>query len=263
VTDETKSVPVTEEPPVQKLLEILEGHNLPSWAALLAVLVQVGKLEGQLTAAVTELAGMRQELESARQKSHPAKEAMQTATDAVRQRVTGLRNALTQRRRQIASGCKTAVTAFQSGGVVALNNIAQFFRFKPMLESMYRTLDKHIRFDNKAIAQIEAACTEYHEAGRHVANIGRAILGKEALSEPKPIGRVAKSMVAPFHAARSCFTKMQQHTEAALGGLTQLETQAAECVSVREAIQAHREQMAEAKRTQSVSEKHHSVENER
>ena len=88
---------------------------------------------------------------------------MQTAVGAMEKRVSALRNALEQCKERVISGCRAAVTVFKEGGIAALDRIAQFFKLRPALESMHTALDKHIQFDDKVIAQIQTASTEYHE----------------------------------------------------------------------------------------------------
>jgi len=221
-------------------LTILRENNAPSTKDFLAVLQQVGVMEKQLDAAVKELSAMRRELQTAQEQNHPVKTAMQG-------QVLDLRDKLAELKQNIIDGCKNAVTAFKENGITALDNIARFFKVKPLLEAMRGELDKNIRFDDKAIAKIEAISAEYHEAGRHLKNMGRALLGKEAIHEAKPPGKLTKAMLAPYRAERSCLSAMKKSVEAAIGNFARLEDRAKP--SIKKAIQEHSEKAARDKKS--------------
>lgn len=136
---------------------------------------------------------------------------------------------------------------FKEKGITALDNIARFFKVKPLLENMRDTLDQSIRQDDKAIAKIEAISTEYHEAGRHLKNIGRALLGKEAAQEAKPPGKLAAAIAAPYRAERSCLSAMKKSVEAAIGNFARLEDRAKP--SIQKTIQTHNEKIAAAQKS--------------
>ena len=231
---------------VKELLAIMRENNAPSTKDFLAVLQQVGAMEKQLDAAVKELSAMRREPQEAQEQNHPVKTAMQKAVIAMQGQVLDLRDKLAELKQNVIDGCKNAVAAFKENGITALDNIARFFKVKPILENMRDTLNDNIKFDNKAIAKIEAVSAEYHEAGRHVKNMGRAILGKEAVQEAKSPGKVAAAVAAPYRAERSCLVSMKKSVEKAIGGLTRLEDKAKS--SIKKDLQSFSEQAAQAKK---------------
>ena len=211
---------------VKELLAVLRENNSPARNDLLHVLGQIAAMERQLDAAVRELAAMRAELAQAKAQNHPAKDVMQKAVNVTHERVSFLREKLGALKESVINGCKSALSAIKEGGISALNNIARFFKVKPILESMQNGLAKGIREDDKAIATITAISTNYHEAGKHIKNIGRAILGKEAIKDAKPVGKVAKAFMVPCKADRACLSSMKKSVETAIGGLTRLEDRA-------------------------------------
>jgi DNA repair exonuclease SbcCD ATPase subunit len=223
-----KATPIMENEHVKELLGIMEANNLSTMKDLLDVIGQVTAMENQLGAAVNELQSMRRELAEAQAQNHPVKTAMQNAVIAMQGQVLDLRNKLAELKQNVIDGCKNAVTAFKEKGISALDNIARFFKVKPILENMRDTLNDNIKFDDKAIAKIEAVSAEYHEAGRHIKNMGRTLVGKEAVSEAKAPGRMAKSVAGPFRAERSCFVSMKKSVETAIGKMERLEERAAE-----------------------------------
>ena len=233
--------PIMQNQHVKELLAILNKNNSPTRNDLLTVLGQIAAMERQLDAAVRELAAMRSELAQARAQNHPTKDVMQKTVTAAQNRVSYLREKLGALKESVINGCKSALSAIKEGGISALDNIARFFNVKPMLENMREGLARGIREDDKAIAKIKAISQNYHEAGKHIKNIGRAILGKEAIKEAKPVGKVAKAFIAPCRADRACLCAIKKNVEAAIGGLTRLEDRAAECrPTVKDTMQDYR-----------------------
>lgn len=242
----TAPIPILESEHVKELLAILRENNAPSTQDFLAVLNQVGAMEKQLDAAVKELAAMRQELKTAQEQNHPVKTALQKAVISMQGQVLDLRDKLSELKKTVIEGCKSAVTEFKEKGIAALDNIARFFKVRPILEAMRDTLTQNIQYDDKAIARIEVISTEYHQAGRHLKNMGRAMLGKEAMQEIKPPGKLAAVISAPFRAERSHFAAMKKSVEAAISNLSRLEERAKP--SIQKTIQTHKEQIAQAEK---------------
>lgn len=196
---------------------------------------------------------MRQELKTAQEQNHPVKNALQKAVIAMQGQVLDLRDKLAELKLQVIDGCKNAVAAFKEQGVTALDNVARFFKIRPLLETMRGELDKSIQFDDKAIAKIEAISAEYHQAGRHLKNIGRAMLGKESIQEAKTTGRLAKTILAPYRAERSCLSSMKKSVETAIGSFARLEDRAKP--SIKKSIEKHSEQSAQDKKDASAPER--------
>ena len=252
-TAQAKFPPIMENEHVKELLGIMEANNLSTMKDMLDILNQVGAMEKQLDAAVTELAAMRQELKTAQEQNHPVKTAMQKAVIAMQGQVLDLRDKLAELKQNVIDGCKNAVAAFKEKGISALDNITRFFKIKPILENMRDSLGKNIRFDDKAIAKIEAVSAEYHEAGRHLKNMGRAFIGKEAVTEAKAPGKVA-AVAAPFRAERSHFVSMKKSVEAAIRKMERLEEKARK-PSIKQTIQTLNDQIAQAKKDAPVAER--------
>jgi DNA repair exonuclease SbcCD ATPase subunit len=213
---------------VIELLKILQYNNAPTRNDFMALLKQVQEMESQLKAAVSELTAMRRELAEAQEQNHPAKNILQKAVIAMQAQVLELREKLAELKESVISGCKEAIAAFKEKGMTALDSIARFFKIKPILENIRGALDESIKDDDKVIAKIEAISTEYHQAGLHVKNMGRAIAGKEAAQEAKPPGKLAAVVSYPFRTERKIFSDMKKSAETAIGAIARLEEKAAE-----------------------------------
>ena len=238
---------VMENEHVKELLSIMEANNVPSMKDLLAVLHHVGAMERQLDAAVNELQAMRRELAEAQAQNHPIKTALQNTIKALEKNIAVMRERLDELKANIIDGCKNAVAAFKEKGIAALDNIARFFKVKPVLESLRDNLDKSIKLDERAIAKIGAVSAEYHKAGRHLKNMGRAFIGKEAIAEAKAPGRLAAAIAAPYRAECACLTAARRHIKAAIGAVERLENRERK-PPIMETINKLNEQIAQAKK---------------
>ena len=247
-TVQTKSPPLMENEHVKELLSIMEANNLSTMKDLLDVIGQVGALERQLDNAVNELGAMRRDLETMRKENHPLKTAMQNAVIIMQDQVIALRERLTSLKQNVIDGCKNAVAAFKEKGISALRNIADFFKLRPGLEALRDNLNKSIKLDEAALAKIEAVSAEYHKAGRHIGNMGRALVGKAAVAEAKAPGKLAAAITAPYRAERSCLIAARRHVNAAINGLTRLEQTAERKPPIMETINKLNEQIAQAKK---------------
>ncbi len=252
---EQNAVPLMENEHVKELLAIMEANNMPDRRDLLAVLNQVSAMEKQLNAAVAELAAMRRELNKARKQFHPVKTALQIVVEKLDENVAALRERLDAVKQNVIQGCKNAVDAFREKGIVALDNIARFFKIRPMLESMRDDLGKSIRFSEATISNIELVSTEYHEAGLHIKNMVRAMAGKEAIQDAKSVGKLAKALEAPFKAGHSCLSSMKKSLETALSRLAVLEQAAERKPSIRKTMQTLNEQIAQGKKDAPTAER--------
>lgn len=228
-----------------ELLSLLEKHNAPGQQDLLAMLGQIAGMEKQLAAAVEELAAMRGALAEAQKQNHPVKTAMQKAVIVMQGQVLELRDKLTELKQTVIDGCKSAVAAFKEHGVAALDNVARFFKVKPVLETVRDNLHEYIRQDEKAIAKITVVSSEYHEAGLHLKNMFRTMTGREPMAEPKGPGALARTLAAPFRHEKALFTSIKGHAEGALKRLEHLE-QAAERPSIRKTMEEMSEKAAKA-----------------
>ena len=237
------NAPITENESVKELLAILDAHHSASKKDFLAVINQVGAMERQLDAAVKELAGMRRELAEAQKNNHPVVNAMRNAVAVMQEQVTELRKQLAVLKQTVIDGCKNAVTAFKEKGISALSNITRFFKIKPILEAVHTTAHRAAMSADQAIAKIEAVSAEYHEAGRHLKNMGRAMTGKEAIQEARPPGAVAKTVSAPFRAVRACFAGIRNQAVGAVNNLKRLEAQAQRKPSIKKTMQRYNEKI--------------------
>ena len=236
----TQSAPLLENEHVKELLAILKENSVSS-KDLLDVIGYVGAMERQLDTAVGELSAMRRELADLREaQDHPVKTSLQKAIQALENKIAETRERLEELKSSIIEGCKNAVAAFKEKGIAALSGLASFFHIRQGLEMVQESMDRNICYDEQSMKKIAAVSTEYHEIGKHVKNMGRAIQGKESIQEAKPMGRMAKLIQAPYKLDQACSAAIKWQAASALNSLGKLEQRA-----VR-----HRETQKEAGRSE-------------
>ena len=203
--------------------------------------------EGDHTADLTEsLLYYVADLAEAEKHNHPIKNALQKTVIVMQAQILEMREKLTALKQSVIEGCKNAVAAFKEKGITALDNIARFFKVKPILEAIHTGADKTAGQTDKAVANIEAASKRYHEAEKHIKNAGRAITGKETIQEAKPPGMIAKAFSAPVRATGLCFRGIRKSAAAMTRKLNELEERAKP--SIYGDMEKHNEQIEREER---------------
>ena len=108
---------------------------------------------------------------------------------------------------------------------------------------MQTAAEKVVQSSDRAVSRIDAFSTEFHEAGRHLKNMGRSIQGKPAQAEAKENGRVADAFKGAFRIERAFASAIGENVGLSLNALARLEQRAQRRPSVLEAM---REQAAKA-----------------
>lgn len=224
---------------VRELLALLKEHQSPGREELMVALGQVAEMENRLAEAVAELKAIREDL--TQMPRQPLKTALQESVIGLQDRLPALRDSLTQLKAGIIEGCKKALVDFRARGVMALDNVSRFFHFKSVLEAVRSSINACIRIDERAIAKIETMSAEYHEAGRHLKNMGRAAMGKEGIREARPTGWLAKTIQAPYRAELACFMGAKSNLDKAIASFDRLERSAQKPPSILKAMQKHKE----------------------
>jgi len=236
--------PLEQNPYVKELLDVLKKHNSPGVEDLQGMIANAAKIEQQLDAALAEMAVMRRELAAIREDNHPMRNAVQNAINAMQEQIRALREQLETLKQNIIDGCKNALAAFKERGAAALNNVAKFFKVKPALEAIAKSCDQAAKDNAQSINKIERISKEYHKAGQHLKNIGRAITGKELITSMKPVGKVAKTVETPIKAVRACNLVMRNAARNAVKSLSRLEKAADRPKPIKEQLDTAAKQAA-------------------
>lgn len=236
---------------VKELLALLKENSV-SAKDVLEVLDYVGSMESNLTKLAAELSSVRRELADMRNiQEHPAKHAFENAARTMEKNISVMQERINGIKESIIESCKNAVTAFKEKGIEALSNLASFFHIKEGFLSLRENLESNIRSSDKAIERIEAVSDAYHEAGRRIKNVGRALADKELIEDAKPSGKLANLLEAPFRREKESYTHALRDVNKTIDRLERLEASAEKVrdsrTSVIANIREHKEQSARSK----------------
>ena len=236
---ETDSQPIAENEQVKELLALLKDNNTPGYEEFAKLIEHVTGMEQRLSEATEELKAVRQEMQGLQNQS--LKDALQKSCKAMEANISAMRHHLSELKDQIINGCRNILADFRERGAVALNGITQFLHVRSVLESIQSAAEKSMQASNRAVARIDAFSTEYHEIGRHLKNMDRAIQGKPAETDAKENGKIARVFKGAFKVEGALISSINRNAEWALNTLARLEQTAERRPSVLEAM---REQAA-------------------
>lgn len=251
--EETTQIALSGEPPiaeneqVKALLVLLKENDTPGWREFAVLISHVSGMERQLSEALEELQAIRQKMDEVQDRS--LKAALQKAGKSLEKNVDALRQRLSTLKEQIVGGCKNILEDFKVRGSAALNGITGFLHLKPVLKAVQSAAKKSIEASDRAAARIDAFSTEFHEAGRHLRNMGRSIRGMEAQAEAKENGKIARAFKGGFQVERAFLSAVEKGAGRSLDSLARLEQAAQRRPSV---LKTMKEQAAKTEKERSV-----------
>lgn len=249
MAEEMTQIAVTGEPPVMEneqvkaLLLLLEENEPPGWREFAVLISHVSHMERQLSEVMEELQSIRQKVDELQ--NQPQKTALRKAGQALEKNVAVLRQRLSTLKGQIIEGCKNILEDLKIHGAAALNGMAGFLHLKPALEAVQSAAQKSMETCDRTAARIDTFSTEFHEAGRHLKNMGHSIRGVEAQAEVRENGKIAKTLKGCFQAERSFLSAVEKGAGRSLDSLARLEQAARRRPSV---LKAMREQAAKTEK---------------
>jgi predicted nuclease with TOPRIM domain len=222
-----KNTPLPDNEHVKALSDILRENKIDI-RELLGIIGCVTAMEREMSKAAADLSAVRKELAEMREeKDHPIGVALRSAVRESAAKINTVRSGIKVLKDKIISGCKRAAHAFKTGGVSALNNLADFLDIRRDLENTRNAVNDAIRCNEKRIAKIESLSEEFHAAGRGLKNIGRVMTGKEPIRDIRPNGTLARLAEFPFRSEIGRLNRVLNRTGKALAGLDRLEKAAA------------------------------------
>lgn len=233
--------PIAENEQVKALLALLKESGSPAYGDFAKLIESVTGMEGRLSAAVGELAAMREDLR--RMQDRSLKASLQKTCKALEGSIVSMQERLSEIKGKIVEGCRHILEDFKERGATALNGITHFLHLKPALEAVRQAAENHQQASSRAMEKIDAFVSEYHEAGKHLKNMRLALMGKEPVQEVKTAGEIARYVKAPYRASRACMGTVKRSAEKAAAALEGLERQAERRPSV---LKAMKEQASKA-----------------
>ncbi|GHU45727.1 hypothetical protein FACS1894120_1110 [Clostridia bacterium] len=213
---------------VQELYKILQ-ENGKDTAGLSALINHVGEMESFVKRAEDRISDMKTQLDSIKEiQNHPFKSVLQNAIKALENQVAKIKAGITKLKNAIISGAEKAVNSFKENGVIALNNLAKFFKVESILQSVKTDIKQTIRLNDNSLSKINAFSAEYHKVGLAVKNIARIAVGKQTKDVAKEAGILAKVISAPYKLQTAILKKAVKTADKAVAGIRQLGVTAAE-----------------------------------
>ena len=239
---------VEENKHIREIAELLsKGGRADDAKGIAEVFNHICSMERELGKAICELTAMRKGLSVMHEEQkHPIKTMLHKAADSLMSRLKSVFKQILALKDKFIGGCKQAVADIKNKGIVAANNVVGALNIRGDLEGLKARTNEVIAFNEKKIANIEAAAAEYHTAGRAVKNFGLVLMGKEIVPDIKPNGKLSKLLQAPFRSEIKSLKRSLVRTDKALARLDKLE-RAAEIsaerskASVLDEVKQHRE----------------------
>jgi phage shock protein A len=216
--------PLAQNEYVQELYSILQGHGRDT-AGLSALIGHVSEMENFVKRAEDKIADMKSQLSEMKEaQNHPVRTALQKAIKSLETTVAVMKEQIRDLKNGIIEGCKNAVQAFKERGISALDKLASFFHIKGAFRAIDKTAQTNIAVCDKGIAHQTAYYAEFYKASRAIRNMGRLLIGRDALPSQSETRRLEKIATAPYRAEKAVNLKISELANAAIKTIEQLET---------------------------------------
>lgn len=233
---------------IAQLLDLLEKSERQGQAADLRQLCgYVDSLEKQYAAVLAELQRVKGQLSEAAEENLSlsfAVRATETRLERVQEQFSHLKN-------RLITWAEYTASDFMREGVSALDNIVAILAIRQALERVQDRLKAAARGVQSIIVQVEKVGHELRETGSHLANAGRAAVGREIRQEDtSQEGRFQAVVLAPLRGIKRSLSVMDRTADAALSQIERLERTAEqgrgkrERPSVRQRLEQRRETVA-------------------
>ena len=198
---------------VQGLFQILQENGKDA-SGLTALINHVSGMEDFVKQAENKIAEMKSQLDSMKEmQNHPIKNVLQKAIAALEAKVTEIKQNIAELKTNIVEGCRNAVAAFKEKGAAVLDKLASFFKVKSCLQAIKNSTVKSAENCDKAVNKIQIFSKEYHEAGKHLKNMARVMVGKKPVDAVKESGKLAKVVSAPYKAEKACLVGIRKQVD--------------------------------------------------
>lgn len=220
---DSTNTPLADNIEVRKLLRILTNEDLNAESKNFLALVQyMDTMEKQFNKVLDELQEVKQQINAMPEQRKTIKTTYQDAAQNLENQIHKIKEQLANIKANIIKGSKKAVDQLKWGGLSGLNKVMDFLKIKNGLTTARDNLNQSIASTEKSIAKINAISNEYHEVGRHVKNIGKAMSGKEPIQEKKENGRLSAFVKKPFENDLKNLTKIKGTIENAIASVENL-----------------------------------------
>lgn len=181
----------------------------------------IAVMENNLNAALTELKEVKAQLNQAPKTT--VKDNAVAQVKKLESSLQRLKNQLSAIKEKFVATAQSIVDAVKETGITALDKTSEFLHLKENLTTLHNSVKSTIAKVDKNISTVNAMTQEANAAGKHIKNIGRAIMGKERDSS---MAQSAESMVSPLKAMRKMLVSMGNKSLGAIGHVENLSKRA-------------------------------------
>lgn len=169
---------------VEELISILNMCNKTKEQMQISMLLeQMQEMEENYASVLQELADVKDKLNNIQLNNKEVKNNVVQISDEVGRDITEKHHNLQNIRENLNAGAKQVVQKFKDVGVTALNNVCGFLGIKEKLIQLRDDARSNEMKMKASIEKIEKIESELGATILHAKNMGRAIAGKETLTE--------------------------------------------------------------------------------
>lgn len=210
--------------PLDTLQKIIEKNAPEEGPALEEIRKYLEEMSSNYKNMRSELQSLREQLAERSDNSDLGKktvENLEKSTKSFKERIDGFKKKLFQKAADI-------IRNFKEKGTIALHNIVQKLGIKENIQSHMKYYKDQAEKFNRTVEKLDAINAEFNAAKGHIKNIGRAIIGKEALDPQQKENFLIKILKRPYVNDRDNYIKLTEQAIKRLDRLEALEAKAAE-----------------------------------
>lgn len=212
------------ENPLDALQKIIEKNAPEEGPALEEIRKYMEEMNNNYKSMRSELQSLREQIEERSDNSDLGKktvESLEKSTKSFKERIDGFKKNIFQKAADI-------IRNFKEKGTIALHNIVQKLGIKENIQSHMKYYKDQAEKFNRTVEKLDAINAEFNAAKGHIKNIGRAIIGKEALDPQQKENFLIKILKRPYVNDRDNYIKLTEQAIKRLDRLEALEAKAAE-----------------------------------
>jgi hypothetical protein len=181
----------------------------------------IKNMQHTITAANSQIAVMEGQIADMQEiQKHPVKSILSNIHDNLKSCLERAQESLKNLMDKVVDGCKKIVEAAKETGIIAKDNVAEFFEIKDILSDDNKIFGAIDQLCEKAVRNTETFFAEADKMGGHMKNMARALVGKETLEVgDKQPGLLAKFFSAPYTDISSVCKSVISHNDRTIENL--------------------------------------------
>lgn len=207
-------------PDIQELLDILDRNGLLKEKKEVNELVDyIGSMEDKLSDMMTELTEMRKEVRQIHDSTLRAKTQKLIENTALK--VNQAAKMVKKTKDNLIAGAKRAIQEFKLHGKDGLIKAVEAMKIPKVIGALQNCFARLSEHNQRNATKMEAFRAELGEAGTHIKNAGRVLLGKSAKESKKEADKgILAKFKKMFEGLSNGFSEMEKKSKAMLEKLS-------------------------------------------